>query len=159
MAEKKPILSERVEALEVTKEDGMVRLSTVGISADFFAEHWEHLLQAFPHAAADCKKFAQDKPVSRTDRRGFDKLFQDTLKRAVGASSKSKTLYIRWIATLAITWLKFYLPADVHPVAAIDYFHGMKDDEIAEENTQRARQLLTWQYYCLKHFVEIVDET
>ena len=57
-----------------------------------------------------------------------------------------------------ITWLKYYLHKSEHMDSVIDHFMNISDEELEAEKTHRAKQMMLWQFYCLKPFGDLVDQ-
>lgn len=147
----KPGVQDRVEQLTLSEHGNLVELVTIGLRATFYKSHFEALQRHFFDLEADYIRARAGKRPERSH--GYHaKLYEKTLKRVHKAFERGTATYVRWLATGTATWLKIFIDHDDVVETVIDYFFNMSDAELNAETTQRARQLLLWQFYCLKEY-------
>ncbi|MFC1587455.1 hypothetical protein ACFL54_04010 [Planctomycetota bacterium] len=150
--DQKPTIQERVENLQVRETGDFIELSTAGLQATFYHGHLKALEKHFFDIEKDYLKAVRGESIDRTNQGYLRKLFEKTLRRIHKAHARGLTSYVRWLAVATATWLKLYLAPEEHIETVIDNFLTISDDELNAETTQRARQMVMWQIFCLHNF-------
>ena len=143
----------RVQALELRESDKFIELIAPDLRATFYRTHFDSLRQHIFDVEKDFKThLAGGKIERRIQGQQVLKLFDKTMLRIRAASERDKASYVRWLAIGVLTWIKSYLEPHEPVETVLDNFFTLSDEELNAETTQRARQMILWQAWCVKEF-------